>query len=178
MGREIFHPHTAYSGEDSTLFSFATLILIAVVTLIIGIAIGFFAQKHYGSPSAKQRDMEQQLAAAEQRLTEYQSEVTETFAETARRVNKLTASYKDVHDHLANSAMKLTSATVSQQFLTADRVTSPATEEDDTGLDGNQDRHAHKSGSEYGPEQESDEYEPEHDSDIETERDTPATSKV
>jgi uncharacterized membrane-anchored protein YhcB (DUF1043 family) len=75
--------------------------------------------------------MAERLQEAEQELSSYRDDVTKHFTETSRLVNNLTQSYRDVHEHLASSAMKLTNPAISQQF-TRQLVRQP---EDDSILE-------------------------------------------
>lgn len=94
----------------------ATLALTLLFTLAAGALIGA-AIMRYWSPRLKvNKEMAERLQEAEQELNSYRDEVTQHFTETSRLVNNLTQSYRDVHEHLANSAMKLTNPAVSQQF--------------------------------------------------------------
>ena len=94
----------------------ATLALTLLFTLAVGALIGA-AIMRYWSPRLKvNKEMAERLQEAEQELNSYRDEVTQHFTETSRLVNNLTQSYRDVHEHLANSAMKLTNPSVSQQF--------------------------------------------------------------
>lgn len=97
--------------------SVTTGLLLGFVALIIGAVTGAMWMKLF-SPQVKiNRDLQQRLHQSEEKLTRYQQEVTEHFTETSRLVNNLTKSYRDVHEYLASSAMKLTNPSVSQAFL-------------------------------------------------------------
>ncbi|GAB1262229.1 Z-ring associated ZapG family protein [Aurantivibrio plasticivorans] len=97
--------------------SIGTVVFLLLFAFIAGGVVGALLSQRVGPSSTQRKLLEEQLKQAQQELKDYQAEVTDTFAETAKRVNKLTASYKDVHDHLAQSAIKLTSPAVGQQFL-------------------------------------------------------------
>jgi uncharacterized membrane-anchored protein YhcB (DUF1043 family) len=67
----------------------------------------------------RSRDMENRLDKAESQLSDYQHQVSEHFADTSQLVNDLTQSYKNVHEYLANSALKLANPDLSRQLLEA-----------------------------------------------------------
>ena len=97
------------------MYSLSTVILFAAFALGIGVVTGVLAIRRFGS----EKDLKQRLEEAEQQYRDYQAEVTEHFEETSRRVNNLTRSYRDVHEYLASSAMKLTNPQVSQAITQA-----------------------------------------------------------
>jgi len=82
------------------------IIVIAAVALLIGILIGTILHRTLSPQASKSRAVETRLQETEQKLTDYQQEVTEHFADTAKLVNNLTQSYKEVHEHLATNALK------------------------------------------------------------------------
>ena len=99
------------------MFSLTTLIIVAVIALICGCLIGALLSKTLSPEQQKARSLETKLQASEERIKEYQQEVTDHFAETAKLVNTLTQSYRDVHEHLASDALKLANVDISRQLL-------------------------------------------------------------
>ena len=95
------------------------MIIIATVALVIGIIIGTVLNRTVSPEATKSRTLETRLQETEQKLTDYQQEVTEHFADTAKLVNNLTQSYKDVHEHLANNALRLANVDISRQLLSS-----------------------------------------------------------
>lgn len=89
------------------MYSLETLLAFSLIALIIGLGIGaFFGLRK--SPAAKAEELEKHLTEMQQQQEEYQHEVTEHFAQTAQLLDKLTDSYRDVHNHLAQGAQTLT----------------------------------------------------------------------
>lgn len=99
------------------MFSLTALIIVAVVTVIAGCAIGALLSRTLSPQEQKTRTLETKLQEAEQQLTQYQQEVTEHFAETSKLVGNLTQSYRDIHQHLAGNALKLANVDISRQLL-------------------------------------------------------------
>ena len=101
------------------MFTLSTLVITAVAALLVGTAIGAILVKSLHPQEQQNREMENRLKNAEESLKDYQQEVSEHFAETSQLVNNLTQSYKEVHEHLANSALNLTNPDISRQLIDA-----------------------------------------------------------
>ncbi|MEX1032366.1 MAG: DUF1043 family protein [Cellvibrionaceae bacterium] len=104
------------------------VILIALLSLVAGGIAGGLLWRLFGSHQHRNRDLEDRLRATERELNEYRTEVTEHFVETSRRVNNLTRNYKEVHEYLADSAVKLTSPSVGREMLAAAQIHLPGEE--------------------------------------------------
>ncbi len=101
------------------MFSLGTLVLTGLITLAIGCVVGIVIAPLLHPQEKQNRDLEQRLQKTEDKMANYQQEVSEHFAQTSQLVNSLTQSYKDVHEYLANSALKLTTPDISRQLLEA-----------------------------------------------------------
>ncbi len=100
------------------MFSFSALFVTGLFSLLAGVAlgaigIGYARGKWLGG------GIEQRLHQAETELQHYQRDVAEHFAHTSQLVNNLTQAYRDVHEHLANGALKLATPAISKQILDA-----------------------------------------------------------
>ncbi len=93
----------------------AEAFVVALVALAIGGAVGYL----FGRKSSPNAELTEELDATKEQLQSYQQAVTEHFAETAQRVNKLSRQYQDVHDYLASSAMRLANPEFKSNFLAA-----------------------------------------------------------
>lgn len=105
----------------------STLILTAIIAAIIG---GIAGALLFRASRAQQdtRELEDRLQKAEGEFKDYQQQVTDHFSVTAELVNNLTRNYKEVHEYLADSALKLTNADMSRQFLKSGSEALPETE--------------------------------------------------
>ncbi|UTA48830.1 YhcB family protein [Simiduia sp. 21SJ11W-1] len=101
------------------MFSLSTLILTVLTCILVGGVIGAFLMFALRPQEKINRELESQLLDSETRLREYQQEVTQHFVDTSQLINNLTRSYRDVHEHLAESAMKLGNADLSRQIAQA-----------------------------------------------------------
>lgn len=104
--------------------TFAVL-LISLLMLAIGMGLGALLWRKLGPHSRQSRELETKLREAEQRLSSYQGEVAEHFLETSRRINELTRNYKEVHEYLASSAIKLTTPSLGREIQVAGEITWP-----------------------------------------------------
>lgn len=98
------------------MYSLTTLIVTGLIGLLVGASLGalvlyIFRQQLLG------QDLEQRLHQAESELQAYQRNVAEHFAQTSSLVNNLTQAYRDVHEHLANGALKLATPAISRQII-------------------------------------------------------------
>ncbi len=98
------------------MYSFSTLLVTGIICLIAGGAVGaailfLFRAQLMG------RDIEQRLHEAENSLQAYQRDVAEHFTQTSELVNNLTQAYREVHEHLANGALKLATPAISRQII-------------------------------------------------------------
>ena len=98
------------------MFSLGTLVITALFATLIGACVGALLYKFTG-PDSPSRKMRERAERAEEELKRYQQDVTHHFADTSKLVNNLTQSYRDVYEHLANSALKLTTPALSRQIL-------------------------------------------------------------
>lgn len=100
------------------MFSLEAVFMISAIAFCVGGLLGAFISRSLFPPE-QQKILEENLQASKQELDQYQREVAEHFASTAKLVQNLTRSYKEVHDHLASGALKLTSPEITQQVLAA-----------------------------------------------------------
>jgi uncharacterized membrane-anchored protein YhcB (DUF1043 family) len=68
-----------------------------------------FATKMFTPENRRRQELEKQLQSANASLKDYQQEVSEHYVKTAKLVEDLTDSYRNVHNHLAEGAATLLS---------------------------------------------------------------------
>jgi len=98
--------------------STSVLILVGVFGLALGALLAFLATRNRQN-SDRTQELELRLKEANTKLEDFQLQVNEHFDQTAQLVHNLTQSYKDVHEYLANSAMRLSSQDIGRQMLEA-----------------------------------------------------------
>ncbi|MFV0477199.1 MAG: YhcB family protein [Parahaliea sp.] len=89
------------------MYSLTVLLISAVVVLIAGLFIGLLIGRRSSEANTKYREAERKLDQVLQDKRAYEDEVVEHFTKTAKLLNNLTDSYRDVHAHLATGAATL-----------------------------------------------------------------------
>lgn len=117
------------------MFSLTTLVLTALVCAAAGAIISALVIRN-SNGGQENRELESRLEQAEDNLKGYQQEVSDHFSKTAELVNTLTQDYKDVHEYLANSALKLSNAELSRAFLESANSQLPTEEQATVNADG------------------------------------------
>jgi uncharacterized membrane-anchored protein YhcB (DUF1043 family) len=92
---------------ESPGYSLEILIAAAAALLILGLAIGMLLGRRTSTAGQKYREVERELDQVLQDKKAYEDEVVEHFSDTAKLLNNLTESYRDVHNHLAKGAAAL-----------------------------------------------------------------------
>jgi len=83
------------------------MIAVGAVALILGLGIGLMLGRRNSNAGQKYREVERKLDQVLQDKKAYEDEVVEHFTDTAKLLNNLTESYRDVHNHLAQGAATL-----------------------------------------------------------------------
>ena len=89
------------------MYETADLILVAILAVLIGLAVGASLHRGVSASATRIRSLEKKLAEAQESSQQYKENVTQHFAQTAELVTDLTLKYKEVHDHLANGVDQL-----------------------------------------------------------------------
>ena len=90
------------------MYSFETLFFSIASALLVGAVSALLAYRHWSADSRKQRELQNSLDLLTQQQREYRGQVMQHFSDTATLLNKLTESYRDVHNQLASGARTLT----------------------------------------------------------------------
>ncbi|MDZ5605074.1 DUF1043 family protein [Pseudomonas sp. RP23018S] len=91
--------------------------LLPTLALVVGVVAGFVAARLL--PNAAPSSSQRQLDDLQQRFDSYQNEVVTHFNSTATLVTRLTQSYQDVQNHLAEGADRLALDDLTRQRLLA-----------------------------------------------------------
>lgn len=84
----------------------STLWMIGVIAVLAGVVIGLVMAR-LNERSGGRDALQVELDETRSELEKYKQDVGVHFAQTAELVNRLTESYRDVHQHLSQSAQKL-----------------------------------------------------------------------
>lgn len=93
-----------------------TQILAGIGLFVLGLVLGSVFQKSRGN-GAKEQRVEQKLNETEENFAKYQAEVSAHFVDTARKVQQLNNSYREVHEQLAKGATMLCGENEGEDFL-------------------------------------------------------------
>ena len=96
-----------------------TVVLIAAAFFLIGAGIGHLYSRKTGANNPSVQELEKKLEQAEQQLKRYQQEVTEHFVTVSHLTTNIAQSYRQIHEHLATSAIRLASPEIGRQLLKA-----------------------------------------------------------
>ena len=80
---------------------------IGLISFAFGLACGIAGAYLMTGNRQRIRELESQLASAQQQFDDYREQVSQHFMKTSDLVQKMTASYRDVYEHLANGSQAL-----------------------------------------------------------------------
>lgn len=92
---------------ESAAYSLEMVLAIAAIAVIVGLLGGVFIGRRTSGSANRYRDVALKLDQVMQDKKAYEADVVEHFSETAKLLNGLTESYREVHNHLAQGADKL-----------------------------------------------------------------------
>lgn len=84
---------------------------------LLGLFIGMAVQRTTKGDGKKIARLQQKLTETEEKFTRYQADVTSHFMNTARKVQTLNKSYREVNEQLAKGARKLCEDGEIEDFL-------------------------------------------------------------
>lgn len=108
------------------MYDLQELIIALLAGGIAGVVVGIAATRYLNPQRKENLELEERLEKAEQQLNDYQNQVTEHFSHTSQLVNNLTSSYRDIHEYLAASAMRLSNLEISEPVIIASASTNLA----------------------------------------------------
>lgn len=106
------------TGMDEPLF-------IAIAGAVIGLIIGYFAGRRTAPGSETARELGEKLEQAESARERYEQRVNAHFADTASKLNALTANYREVYEHIAGGASDLCSDDDASRFTGLEAPAEP-----------------------------------------------------
>ena len=107
------------------------IVAIIAFSVFAGIVIGVTFGRKNGRDSKKLRELETRLEKERQNMDLYEKKVLAHFSQTAQLVNKLTDSYRDVHEHLAIGAEDLCPGESTETILQLEGINKEASTQED-----------------------------------------------
>lgn len=92
---------------ESAGYSLGVLLTVGAALAILGLVLGWLAARRMSPAERKYRDIALKLEQVMEDQKAYEADVVEHFTETAKLLNNLTESYRDVHNQLAQGAATL-----------------------------------------------------------------------
>ena len=92
---------------ESPEYSMEFLLAVGAALALLGLLVGVMAGRRTSAPAKKHRELTVKLDQVLQDKKAYEDDVVEHFTETAKLLNNLTESYREVHNHLAQGAAGL-----------------------------------------------------------------------
>jgi uncharacterized membrane-anchored protein YhcB (DUF1043 family) len=89
------------------VYDLTIIIAAAIAALVVGLGLGLLVGRRSSPAGRKHREVERKLDQVLQDKKAYEDEVVAHFSDTARLLNNLTESYREVHNHLATGAATL-----------------------------------------------------------------------
>lgn len=104
------------------MYDNATLAMVALASLTLGCLFGAWALQRFAPERQNRKALEDHIQNLQHQQQQYQEQVNQHFTKTAGLLDQLACSYRDVHNHLAESARELTPSGISPlQTLPEDR---------------------------------------------------------
>ena len=111
-----------------------TIIITAATFFLIGAGLGHLFARQNKSGDQSVQDLEKKLVQSERQLKRYQQEVTEHFLKVSHLTTSMSQSYRQIHEHLATSAIRLASPEIGRQLLKSGGSDLNLTDEDGNPL--------------------------------------------
>ena len=92
---------------ESPEYSLGIVLAVGAALAILGLLVGWATGRRTSAEAKKYRDIALKLDQVMQDKKAYEDNVVEHFTETAKLLNNLTESYREVHNHLAQGAASL-----------------------------------------------------------------------
>ncbi len=92
------------------MYSSSAVWFVAIIALAAGAALGYVLNRYLHPEPRRNRELQEQLHAAQEQHKNYRYDVNAHFNKTAELLGQLAESYRFVHNHLAQGAQDLCDA--------------------------------------------------------------------
>ena len=95
----------------------SSVLLVALLAFAAGVALTMHFYPPSGRTSSETSELQKKLDKSNQQLKRYQQEMSDHFITVSHLAANVTQSYKQIHEHLASSAIRLASPEIGRQLL-------------------------------------------------------------
>lgn len=94
-----------------------TVLVVATLAFVTGAAAALIFVRQRKKSAADTSDLQKKLLKSDQQLKRYQQEVSEHFITVSHLTTNIAQSYRQIHEHVASSAIRLASPEIGRQLL-------------------------------------------------------------
>ena len=94
-----------------------TVLVIAALAFVAGAAAVLIFLRQSDKSAADTSELQKKILKSDQQLKRYQQEVSEHFITVSHLTTNIAQSYRQIHEHLATSAIRLASPEIGRQLL-------------------------------------------------------------
>lgn len=109
--------------------------IVGIASFLVGSAAGALLFRHFRSDEARVKELELRLQALSEEHENYKSNVHSHFNSSAKLLNEMTESYRNVYQHMANGAQTLCPDYISSQLSLSSEAKALLNTEGLTGMD-------------------------------------------
>lgn len=98
-------------------WSGSSVLLVALLAFAAGVALTIHFFPASGDNTSENNELKKQLDKSNQQLKRYQQEMSDHFITVSHLTANVTQSYRQIHEHLASSAIRLAGPEIGRQLL-------------------------------------------------------------
>ena len=98
-------------------WSGSSVLLVALLAFAAGVVLTRHFSPTTGNNTSESIELQKQLDKSNQQLKRYQQEMSDHFITVSHLTANVTQSYRQIHEHLASSAIRLASPEIGRQLL-------------------------------------------------------------
>ena len=110
-------PIAAEAMPSMAGWSGPSVLLVALLAFAAGVALTRHFSPTTGNNTSESIELQKQLDKSNQQLKRYQQEMSDHFITVSHLTANVTQSYRQIHEHLASSAIRLASPEIGRQLL-------------------------------------------------------------
>ncbi|MDG1474230.1 MAG: DUF1043 family protein, partial [Porticoccaceae bacterium] len=110
-------PEIITTGPSAVGWSGGSVLLVAVCAFVAGAILALNIFRPTNQKTSDTVELQGKLDKSNQQLKRYQQEISEHFITVSHLTANITQSYRQIHEHLASSAIRLASPEIGKQLL-------------------------------------------------------------